>query len=166
MEKERKLKFELNEPSNFNDLISRENKLKQKNLVDQITFNREDNNNNNNVELYKNERQKKMEDFRKMLDEQVNERKKMKEINQLLAQKEQKEDLYEMNQKFIEVHDAIDVQKQKREGIDGEYDNHINEVLEKMKEEFNKQKKNREEFQENVFALIEETCTKLASYNS
>ena len=72
----------------------------------------------------------------------------------------------QMNQKFVEVHDAIDIQKQKREGIEGEYDNHINEVLEKMKEEFNKQKKNREEFEENVFTLIEETCTKLASYNA
>ena len=53
----------------------------------------------------------------------------------------------EMNQKFGEVHDAIDAQRQKREGIDGEYDNHINEVLDKIKEEFQKQKNKREEFE-------------------
>ena len=33
----------------------------------------------------------------------------------------------------------------------------------KVKSEFSKEKKQREEFEENVFSLIEETCTKLAN---
>jgi hypothetical protein len=35
----------------------------------------------------------------------------------------------------------------------------------KVKNEFNKEKKQREEFEENIFSLIEETCTKLAQLN-
>ena len=35
--------------------------------------------------------------------------------------------------------------------------------MEKVKNEFAKEKKQREEFEENVFNLIEDTCTKLAS---
>ena len=35
--------------------------------------------------------------------------------------------------------------------------------MNKVKGEFNKEKKQREEFEENVFSLIEETCNKLAN---
>ena len=35
--------------------------------------------------------------------------------------------------------------------------------MDKVKGEFNKEKKQREEFEENVFNLIEDTCTKLAN---
>ena len=38
-EKEKKLKNELNEPEEISNLLLREKKLKQKNLVDQINFN-------------------------------------------------------------------------------------------------------------------------------
>ena len=37
--------------------------------------------------------------------------------------------------------------------------------MDKVKNEFNKEKSQREEFEENVFSLIEDTCTKLASSN-
>jgi len=91
-------------PEEFSNLIMRENKLKQKNLIDQINFTRDirDNNNNNNEDLIKNEKQKKMDDFKKSLDEQVNQKKKMQEIKNMLANKGQKQDIYDMNQQFIE----------------------------------------------------------------
>ena len=41
----------------------------------------------------------------------------------------------------------------------------LEEIMEKVKNEFNKEKKQREDFEENVFNLIEETCTKLATSN-
>ena len=41
----------------------------------------------------------------------------------------------------------------------------LEEIMEKVKNEFNKEKKQREDFEENVFNLIEDTCTKLATSN-
>lgn len=105
MEKEREReKMYRNEyrqpPEEMDNLIMRENKLKQKNLVDQINFNREINNINEN--LVKNEKQKKIEEFKKSLDEQVNQKKKMQEIKDLMNNKGQKQDIYDINQQFIE----------------------------------------------------------------
>ena len=87
-------------PEELDNMIMRENKLKQKNLVDQINFNREINNINEN--LLKNEKQKKIEEFKKSLDEQVNQKKKMQEIKELMDNKGQKQDIYDINQQFIE----------------------------------------------------------------
>ena len=39
------------------------------------------------------------------------------------------------------------------------------EIMEKVKNEFSKETKQREDFEENVFNLIEDTCTKLATSN-
>ena len=104
MEKEREkiAKREFNEPpEELSNLIMRENKLKQKNLIDQINFTR-DVRLNNNEDFIKSEKQKKMDDFKRSLDEQVNQKKKMQEIKNLLANKSQKQDLCDMNQQFIE----------------------------------------------------------------
>jgi hypothetical protein len=104
MEKEREkiAKREFNEPpEELSNLIMRENKLKQKNLIDQINFTR-DVRLNNNEDFIKSEKQKKMDDFKRSLDEQVNQKKKMQEIKNLLANKSQKQDLCDMNQQFID----------------------------------------------------------------
>ena len=102
-EREKQLKKEMNEPiEEMSNLLLREKKLKQKNLIDQINFTREIYNNNNNDDLIKFEKQKKMEDFRKTLDEQVNQKKKMKQIKDMINSQEQKKDIYEMNQQFLQ----------------------------------------------------------------
>ena len=101
-EREKILKRGYNDPpEELNNLIMRENKLKQKNLIDQIDFTR-DIRDNNNEDFIKNEKQKKIDDFKKSLDEQVNQKKKMQEIKNMLANKGQKQDIYDMNQQFIE----------------------------------------------------------------
>ena len=48
------------------------------------------------------EKQKKMEDFRKILDEQVNQKKKMNQIKEMINNQEKKIEIYDMNQQFIE----------------------------------------------------------------
>jgi hypothetical protein len=99
-EREKLLKREMNEPSEeMSNLLLRQKKLKEKNLIDQIDFTREV---RNNEELLKYEKQKKMEDFRKTLDEQVNQKKKMQQIKDMINNQEQKQDIYEMNQQFLE----------------------------------------------------------------
>ena len=99
-EREKLLKLEMNEPSEeMSNLLLRQKKLKEKNLIDQIDFTREV---RNNEELLKFEKQKKMEDFRKTLDEQVNQKKKMQQIKDMINNQEKKQDLYEMNQQFLE----------------------------------------------------------------
>lgn len=70
-----------------------------------------------------------------------------------------------MNQQFGEVHDLIDEEKKKREDSENLFVKNLEEIMDKVKNEFKKEKKQREEFEENVFNLIEETCTKLASTN-
>ena len=101
-EREKKLKQELNEPiEEMSNLLLREKKLKQKNLIDQINFTREIYNNNND-DLIKFEKQKKMEDFRKTLDEQVNQKKKMQQIKNMIDSQEKKQDIYDMNQQFLD----------------------------------------------------------------
>ncbi len=99
-EREKLLKREMNEPSEeMSNLLLRQKKLKEKNLIDQIDFTKEV---RNNEELLKYEKQKKMEDFRKTLDEQVNQKKKMQQIKDMINNQEQKQDIYEMNQQFLE----------------------------------------------------------------
>ena len=101
-EREIQLKRTMNEPiEEMSNLLLREKKLKQKNLIDQINFTREINNNDNN-DLIKFEKQKKMEDFRKTLDEQVNQKKKMQQIKNMIDSQEKKQDIYDMNQQFLE----------------------------------------------------------------
>ena len=101
-EREIQLKRQMNEPiEEMSNLLLREKKLKQKNLIDQINFTREINNNDNN-DLIKFEKQKKMEDFRKTLDEQVNQKKKMQQIKNMIDNQEKKQDIYDMNQQFLE----------------------------------------------------------------
>ena len=82
----------------------RENKLKQKNLISHINFSKDVNIDDGNIngEIIKNEKQKKMEDFKRILDEQVNQKKKMQEIKEMLSNKSQKKDIYDINQQFIE----------------------------------------------------------------
>ena len=100
-EREKQLKKEINEPiEEMSNLLLREKKLKQKNLIDQINFTREIYNNNND-DLIKFEKQKKMEDFRKTLDEQVNQKKKMQQIKNMIDSQEKKQDIYDMNQQFF-----------------------------------------------------------------
>ena len=43
-----------------------------------------------------------MEDFKKSLDEQVNQKKKMQAIKELMADQAQRQDIYEINQQFID----------------------------------------------------------------
>ena len=101
-EREIQLKRQMNEPiEEMSNLLLREKKLKQKNLIDQINFTREIYNNNND-DLIKFEKQKKMEDFRKTLDEQVNQKKKMQQIKNMIDSQEKKQDIYDMNQQFLE----------------------------------------------------------------
>ena len=70
-----------------------------------------------------------------------------------------------MNQQFGEVHELIDNERKKREESENNFVQNLEEIMNKVKSEFNKEKKQREEFEENVFSLIEETCTKLANSN-
>ena len=57
------------------------------------------------------------------------------------------------------------MKKKKREESENAFVHNLEEIMEKVKNEFAKEKKQREEFEENVFNLIEDTCTKLASSN-
>ena len=98
-EREKMLKRELDDPEEMSNLLLRQKKLKEKNLIDQIDFTKEI---RNNEELLKFEKQKKMEDFRKTLDEQVNQKKKMKQIKDMINSQEQKKDIFEMNQQFLQ----------------------------------------------------------------
>ena len=70
-----------------------------------------------------------------------------------------------MNQQFGEVHDLIDEEKKKREESENLFVKNLEDIMDKVKNEFKKEKNQREEFEENVFNLIEETCTKLAANN-
>jgi hypothetical protein len=70
-----------------------------------------------------------------------------------------------MNQQFSEVHELLDNEHKKREESENAFVKNLEEIMEKVKEEFNKEKKQREDFEENVFNLIEDTCTKLANSN-
>jgi CRISPR/Cas system CSM-associated protein Csm2 small subunit len=70
-----------------------------------------------------------------------------------------------MNQQFGEVHNLIEEERKKREESENAFVKNLEEIMDKVKGEFNKEKKQREEFEENVFNLIEDTCTKLASSN-
>ena len=99
-EREKLLKMEMNEPpEEMSNLLLRQRKLKEKNLIDQIDFTKDI---RNNEELLKYEKQKKIEDFRKTLDEQVNQKKKMQQIKDMISSQEKKQDIYEMNQQFLE----------------------------------------------------------------
>ena len=57
------------------------------------------------------------------------------------------------------------MKKKKREESESSFIQNLEEIMQKVKSEFAKEKKQREEFEENVFNLIEDTCTKLASSN-
>ena len=70
-----------------------------------------------------------------------------------------------MNQQFGEVHNLIEEERKKREESENSFVKNLEEIMDNVKGEFNKEKKQREEFEENVFNLIEDTCTKLASSN-
>ena len=70
-----------------------------------------------------------------------------------------------MNQQFIEVHELIENEKKKREESENAFVQNLGEIMEKVKSEFAKEKKQREEFEENVFNLIEDTLIKLVSSN-
>ena len=70
-----------------------------------------------------------------------------------------------MNQQFIEVHELIENEKKKREESENAFVQNLGEIMEKVKAEFAKEKKQREEFEENVFNLIEDTLIKLVSSN-
>ena len=59
----------------------------------------------------------------------------------------------------------IENERKKREESENTFVQNLEEIMNKVKNEFNKEKKQREEFEENVFSLIEETCTKLANSN-
>ena len=54
------------------------------------------------------------------------------------------------------------MQKQRRESYEKYNENNLNEILEKVNDEINLYKKNKDEFQNNVFNIIEDTCLKLA----
>ena len=61
------------------------------------------------------------------------------------------------------MHELIDNERKKREESENTFVQNLEEIMGKVKSEFSKEKKQREEFEENVFSLIEETCTKLAN---
>ena len=72
----------------------------------------------------------------------------------------------DIGQKFGEIKENIETQKQKREEIENEHENNISEIMEKIKNEIDIQKQKREEFEANAFTIIEDTCIKLAENNS
>ena len=70
-----------------------------------------------------------------------------------------------INQKLEEVNKLIDDEKKEREELENSCVKNREEILNKLKNEFNNVKKQREEFEENFFLAIEESCTKLANTN-
>ena len=71
----------------------------------------------------------------------------------------------EIEQKFGEIKENIEQQKQRRENYEKNNENNINEFMEKTNDEINLYKKNKEDFQDNVFTIIEDTCLQLAENN-
>jgi hypothetical protein len=51
----------------------------------------------------------------------------------------------------------------KRKETENVFVNSLGEVMQKVKGEFEKEKRKREDFEENIFTLLEETCTRLAN---
>ena len=96
-EKEKQLRLQMEGPPELSDLIMRENKLRQKNLIDQININ--NNNDNNNEIILKENKKKKMENFKSILDDQINEKKKIQEEKMLIGANKK---MWDINQQFIQ----------------------------------------------------------------
>jgi hypothetical protein len=71
-----------------------------------------------------------------------------------------------MNSEFGRVHELIETETKKREESENTFVGSLEEIMQKVKGEFNKERKQREEFEENIFTLIEDTCNKLANCNN
>lgn len=69
----------------------------------------------------------------------------------------------DMNEQFQKVHDEIDVKRAKRVDNERAFAQSVENVYDKVKDEFAKEQQQRESFEENVFTLIEDVCTKLVS---
>jgi len=71
-----------------------------------------------------------------------------------------------MNNEFGKIQELIENESSKRIETENTFVQTISEVMQRIKEEFNKEKDKREDFEENIFTLLEETCTKLTNNNS
>ena len=110
-EKEKQLKLQMEAPSpEFSDLIMRENKLRQKNLIDQININ--NNSVNNNENMLKENKKKMMENFKSILDDQINEKKKIQEEKMLMDTNKK---MWDINQRFIQ--DVKNIQNKYENGM-------------------------------------------------
>ena len=109
-EKEKQLKLQMEGPPEFSDLIMRENKLRQKNLIDQININ--NNSVNNNENMLKENKKKMMENFKSILDDQINEKKKIQEEKMLMDTNKK---MWDINQQFIQ--DVKNIQNKYENGM-------------------------------------------------
>ena len=71
-----------------------------------------------------------------------------------------------MNNEFGKIQELIENESSKRIETENTFVQTISEVMQRIKEELNKEKDKREDFEENIFTLLEETCTKLTNNNS
>ena len=80
-----------------------------------------------------------------------------------------------MNNEFAKIQELVIIliikikienESSKRVETENTFVSTISDVMQRIKEEFNKEKDKREDFEENIFALLEETCSKLVNNNS
>ena len=68
-----------------------------------------------------------------------------------------------MNDEFMKAHNLIANDTRQREENEDKILMALKDIMKKVKEELENEKVKREEFEENIFNILEETCNKLAS---
>ena len=69
------------------------------------------------------------------------------------------------NNEFGNVYELIKTEQTIKEDNKKEFDNNIKELMTKINEEFKNEEKKREDFEKNIFDLIEDTVVKLSEDN-
>ena len=108
---------------------------------------------------------KEVEDIGKVIDscsheieeKNSNEKEKINKIVNDIAE--------DSNNEFGNVYELIKTEQTIKEDNKKEFDNNIKELMTKINEEFKNEEKKREDFEKNIFDLIEDTVVKLSEDN-
>jgi len=68
-----------------------------------------------------------------------------------------------MNDEFMKAHNLIANDTRQREENEDKILMALKDIMKKVKEELENEKTKREDFEENIFNILEETCNKLAN---
>lgn len=68
-----------------------------------------------------------------------------------------------MNDEFLKVHNLVSNEGRQREENEDKILLALKDIMKKVKEELESERVKREDFEENIFNILEETCNKLAS---